>query len=90
MIKYIIETIENIAKIIFYIITIIVLYQVTKAILGGTWKIEDLILALVILNLTVTFTLLTSIYNLKSKIDGHIEWHKGYDQGRNKKVLNKN
>ncbi len=70
------------SRVIVFIILLILLYQVYKAIIGGTWEIEDIILGLIILNLTLTVTLLTSFYNVKIKIDGHIKWHEGYDKGK--------
>ena len=78
----IIEILQDIAKGIGIILLLIILYQLIKAIKGGTWAIEDIILALIIFNLTITITLLASFYKVKNKIDGHIEWHKGYDKGK--------
>ena len=86
IINQIIQFIGKFAKIIVYIIILILLYQVYKAIFSGTWEIEDIILGLVILNLTLTVTLLTSFYNVKIKIDGHIKWHEGYDKGKRENI----
>lgn len=82
LIDQILEFIGKFAKIIVLILILILLYQIYKAISGGTWEIEDIILGLIILNLTLTITLLTSFYNVKTKIDGHIKWHEGYDRGK--------
>ena len=72
---------RDIAKVIGVILLLIILYQPIKAIKGGTWAIEDIILALIIFNLTITITLLASFYKVKNKIDDNIEWHKEYDIG---------
>lgn len=80
----IVEFIGKFTKIIVFILALILLYQIYKAISGGTWEIEDIILGLIILNLTLTVTLLTSFYNVKIKIDGYIKWHEGYDKGKRK------
>lgn len=81
------ERISAIAQIIAYILAVILAIQLFRAIFGGTWAIEDIILALVVLNLTVTFGLggylihlSNKISDVKTKVVGHIEWHKGKDK----------
>ena len=65
---------------------IIIIIQILRAISGGTWRIEEIILALVIFNLTITFSvggylihLNNKISNVNTKIEGHFGWHKGKD-----------
>ncbi|HLD33318.1 MAG TPA: hypothetical protein VJB66_01235 [Candidatus Nanoarchaeia archaeon] len=72
------------AQIVAYIIAIVVLIQILNAIFGGTWEIEEIILALLVFNLTVTFSLGGAIINLNNKIShvdkrmhAHFEWHRG-------------
>ena len=74
----------TLAQIIAYIIAAIIIMQMIKKLAGGSWEIEDIILALVILNLTITFGiggylihLNNKIAGVDRKIHGHIEWHKG-------------
>jgi len=50
-----------------------VAYQVLRAIIGGTWKTESIIIALLIFNLGLT-------YRLGMKFEGHINWHKFRDK----------
>lgn len=78
------ELIAKVAQIIAYILGVIIIIQLLKSIFGGTWAIEDVILALVILNLTVTFGMVGYLISLSNKITGHIEWHKGRDQHEDK------
>jgi len=69
-----------------YIIALILIAQILRALFGGTWEIENIILAIVIFNLTVSFGIggyLLHLNNKVSKVDkkmyGHIEWHRGRD-----------
>lgn len=48
-------------------------YQVLRAIFGGSWQTESIIIALLIFNLGLT-------YRLNMKFDGHINWHKLKDK----------
>ncbi len=83
------EIISVIGQIVAYIIGVILLVQIIKALFGGTWEIEDIILALVIFNLTISFgigsyliSLNNKIASVDSKIEGHFSWHKGKDEKR--------
>lgn len=85
------EIIPIIAQILAYILAIILIVQILKAIFGGTWAIEDVILALVIFNLTITFAVGVYLISLNNrigsvniKISKHIEWHKGLNNGKKK------
>lgn len=66
---------------------IYVAYQIVKILLGGSWGVEDAILALVVLNITITFGSLihsnSRLSKLESKLHGHIEWHRGKDSKAN-------
>ncbi len=72
------------AQILFYIIAIILIIQIIRLLLGGSWTIENVILALVIANLTLTVTLMGMVYQVNNRLSGHIGWHKGFQEGRNK------
>ena len=85
--KNITKIISQIAQIFAYLLAVVIIIQILKIIFGGSWKIEDAILALLILNLTLTFALGGYLINLSSKISsvdkkiaGHIEWHRGKDE----------
>lgn len=80
------EFIAIIGQVIAYVIAIILVVQILRYIFGGTWEIEEIILALVIFNLTVTFGiggylihLNSKISEVNTKIEGHFGWHKGKD-----------
>ncbi|HLC75458.1 MAG TPA: hypothetical protein VJH88_06430 [Candidatus Nanoarchaeia archaeon] len=71
-------------KITFAVLVALVFVQLIRYIFGGTWLIEDIILALVVLNLTITFgiggyliSLNDTISQVDKKLYGHFEWHRG-------------
>lgn len=89
--KDIMRWIIIIAQIFAYILAIILIVQLWKSLMGGTWAVEDVILAFVALNITLTFTILGYILGLNnkiakvdSKIEGHISWHRGQESRRTK------
>ncbi|MEK6878744.1 MAG: hypothetical protein AABY22_04005 [Nanoarchaeota archaeon] len=73
------EILSIIAQIVAYILAIIVIVQIIKLLFGGSWKIEDVILTLLVVNITLTFGVMGYLMKLNSVIHGHIEWHKGRD-----------
>jgi len=82
--------ISLLSQILAYIIAAILIIQIYKAIYGGTWQIEEIILALVIFNLTIVFGiggylihLSNKVSNVDKRIHGHFEWHKGKDNSTN-------
>ncbi len=75
-----------IAQIIVYILAVIIIIQIIKKLTGNSWTTEDVILSLVVVNLTLAFGLGGYIIHLGNKIasvdrklHGHIEWHRGRD-----------
>ena len=68
-----------VSQIIAYILAIIIVVQIIKYIFGGTWQIENVILAIVILNMTISFGLISKISRVDKTLHGHIEWHRGKD-----------
>lgn len=83
------EFLSIIAQIAAYILGLILIVQIVRLILGGSWEIEDVILAIVIFNLTITFGIggyLIHLHNIISRVDkklhGHIEWHRGSEDKR--------
>ncbi len=79
------ELVSNIAQIGAYILAVILIIQIIRAILGGTWEVEDIILALLIFNLTITFGIGGYLISLNNKISGHLGWHKGKELTEKKK-----
>jgi len=56
--KYsLLDIFQIILTIILIIFSLFILYQIIKKIIGGSWSIEQVILALVIANIGVTFSL---------------------------------
>lgn len=77
------------AQVFFYLITILVIIQMVRMILGGSWTIENVILALVIANLTLTVTLMGMLYQVNNKLSNHMGWHRGFNEGRRVKNIQK-
>ncbi|HLC58090.1 MAG TPA: hypothetical protein VJH95_05950 [Candidatus Nanoarchaeia archaeon] len=76
-----------ISQVIAYILAVIIIYQILKILLGGSWETEQVILALVMLNLSISFGiggyllhLNNKISKVDSKLTGHFGWHKGRDE----------
>lgn len=64
--------------------------NVWQVFFSGSWAIEDAILALVILTLTLCFGIMDYLININNRISkvermihGHIKWHKGKNSGKN-------
>lgn len=92
------EILFVVAQLVAYVLGIVIIIQILRIIFGGSWKVEDAILALLVLNITLTFGLggyvlhnnmglneKLTILNDKisftnTKIESHIEWHKGKEQ----------
>jgi len=51
-------------------------YQLIRAILGGSWQTEGLIISLLIFNLGLTWKISMSLMKLDMKFGGHIAWHR--------------
>lgn len=78
------EAVSALGQIFAYLLGAVVIWQLLKAIWGGTWRVEDIILALMVLNLTMTFGtggylihLNNKISSVNTKIEGHFRWHDG-------------
>ncbi len=81
----IMSIIQIIASILFFILAVLIVYQIVRSIIGGSWTTENIIVSLVILNLTTTLILIGYIYKLNNKISAHLGWHKGYENGKQTK-----
>lgn len=57
-----------------YILAIIVAYQIIRILLGGSWSVEDVILTLIVVNISLSFGLMGYLIKLNSIIYGHIQW----------------
>ena len=78
------ETLGIIAQIASYILGIVVIVQIVRILLGGSWSVEDAILALVGINIMLSFGIMgylirqnSEIWKIDKIIHGHIQWHKG-------------
>ncbi len=59
--------------IILILLGLFIAYQLIRAILGGSWQTESLIISLLIFNLGLT-------WRLSMNFEGHITWHKVVDR----------
>lgn len=66
-----------VGQLLAYILAVILVIQILKFIFGGSWEIEEVILALVIFNLTITFGVGGYLISLNNKVSGHFGWHRG-------------
>ncbi len=80
------EIASFIGQLLAYVLAVILVIQILKFIFGGSWGIEEIILALVIFNLTISFgiggyliNLNNKISDINTKVEGHFGWHKGVD-----------
>ena len=55
-------------------------YQLLRAILGGSWQTEGLIIALLVFNLGMTWKLAFKVMKLDMKFERHIGWHRARDK----------
>jgi len=60
------ELLEQIAIFLLIIFGIFILYQILRVLLGGSWQVDDIILALLIFNLGAIFTIGLMTATLKS------------------------
>lgn len=64
------ELSNKIVNIILFLLGIFIIYQILRAIFGGSWQTESILIALVIFNLGLT-------WRTNTKLEGHLGWHKG-------------
>jgi len=55
-------------QIIAYILVLILVVQILRTLFGGTWEIENIILAIVIFNLTISFGMGRYLIHINNKI----------------------
>lgn len=92
------EILFVVAQLVAYVLGIIIIIQILRIIFGGSWKVEDAILALLVLNVTLTFGLvgymlhnnmgindkLTGLNDKISSVNTKIESHLEWHKGKEK------
>ena len=68
------------ADIILILFGLFIAYQLLRAIFGGSWQTESLIIALLMFNIGISWKLSMVVLKLHMKFDGHISWHKTKDK----------
>lgn len=78
-----------VSQIVAYIIAAVVIVQLLRMIFGGSWQVEDIILTLLSINITITVGIVGYLVALHSKIshvdtkmERHLGWHKGVSDRR--------
>jgi len=69
MVKEILDIIEIVIKIFVIVFGLIILYQIGLKILGGSWVTESLIIALLMLNISITIILTTNQARTSARLD---------------------
>lgn len=61
-----------------------IIFQILRKIFGGSWGFEDLVTALLVMNLgatfTTTFTLHSRMNKINARLSEHLGWHKGQEK----------
>lgn len=55
-------------------------YQLIRAIIGGSWQTEGLIIAMLMFNLGLLWKVGMSLVDIRIKFDRHIGWHRARDK----------
>lgn len=75
-----------ISVVLFAILIGIIIYQVARALLGGTWPLENIMLGAVSLNLTMTMGLFGIMYAMNGALSRHLGHHAASDQWNKKHI----
>lgn len=70
--KKILEIVEIIIKLFIIVFGIVIIYRVVLKILGGSWQTENIIIALLIANITLTFALAINQAKMGAEV-GHFK-----------------
>ena len=62
------------------ILGLFIAYQLLRAIIGGSWQTEGLIIALLVFNFGLIWKMSITLVKLDMKFDRHIGWHKAKDK----------
>jgi hypothetical protein len=65
--KKFIDKTQWILTLLLILFGLFIVYQLTRKILGGSWNTEDIIIALVVFNIGLTFTIATRLERLNSR-----------------------
>ena len=62
------------------ILGLFIAYQLLRAIIGGSWQTEGLIIALLVFNFGLIWKMSINLVKLDMKFNRHIRWHKEKDK----------
>jgi hypothetical protein len=74
------DKLENGILIFALILGAIIIYQIIRILLGGSWSIEQAILTLIVINVSISLWIAKIVFKVDKKLHGHIQWHKGKEK----------
>lgn len=80
-------SIKELFKKIMYVILVLFVfylaYELLRKILGGSLGFEEIVIALVVVNIGFSFSLQQSIHKLDKRLSAHLTWHKAKENNTN-------
>ena len=79
------ETKEFLSRVLYWALVafvVLVIIQVMRKIIGGSWATEAVIITLLVANIGYSFALKSSLAKIESKLSEHLGWHNGYKNGK--------
>lgn len=67
-------------NVLLIILGLFIAYQLLRAIIGGSWQTEGLIIALLVFNFGLIWKMSINLVKLDMKFNRHIGWHKEKDK----------
>lgn len=67
-------------KLFYWLLTafaVYLIFEIARKLLGGSLGFEELVIALLVLNIGHSFVLHAKVSKLDAKLSGHLGWHKG-------------
>ena len=79
------KILNKIFRVAFILFIAYLIFELIRKILGGSLGFEEIVVALLVANLTFSFYLKDSINKVESKLFAHRGWHRGMDERRRRK-----
>ncbi len=67
---------------LFIAFLIYIIFELIRKILGGSLGFEELVIALLVGNIGVSYKLYTRISDVNARVSEHLGWHKGVKNGK--------
>ena len=59
---------------------IYIIIEILRKIFGGSLGFEELVTALLVMNISATFTLHSKMNKINARLSEHLGWHKGHEK----------